>query len=80
MLTVNNVKYANSSKLLVSLSNVVTGLFDVSAYTDKGFFKELANTNYLKLVKVDSSGMGICWPHEQDFSADTIESELLDIN
>lgn len=77
MLTIENVKHAYSSKLLVSLSNGVTGLFDVSAYTDKGSFKELANENYLKLVKVDSSGMGVCWPNEQDFSADTLEAELL---
>ena len=78
MLTVNSVKHTKSSMLAVRLSNGVTGLFDVSAYTDKGFFKELANENYLKLVKIDSSGMGICWPNEQDFSADTLEAELVD--
>ena len=76
MLTVSSVEYTSSSLLAVSLSNGVTGFFDVSAYTDKGFFKELANENYLKLVKIDSSGMGICWPNEQDFSADTLEIEL----
>ena len=77
MLTVENVTHAHSTKLAVSLSNGATGLFDVSAYTKKGFYKELLNENFLKLVKVDSTGMGICWPNEQDFSADTIEAELL---
>lgn len=80
MLTVNSVKHATAQKLEVSLSNGLTGLFDVSEYAKKGFFKELANEAYLKLVKVDSSGMGICWPNEQDFSADTLEAELISIN
>ena len=77
MLTVNSVKYAGSHKLKVSLSNGLIGLFDVSSYMTKGFFKELSNEAYLKLVKVDSSGMGIYWPNEQDFSADTLEAELI---
>ena len=76
MLFVNSVKYFESTKLHVILSNGKEGLFDVEKYTTKGFFKELANKNYLKKVKVDSSGMGIFWPNEQDFSADTIEVEL----
>ncbi|PCI58870.1 MAG: hypothetical protein COB35_12695 [Gammaproteobacteria bacterium] len=61
----------------MSLSNGVSGLFDVSPYINKGFFKELANEAYVKLVKVDSSGMGVCWPNEQDFSVDTLEAELI---
>lgn len=49
----------------------------MSPYINKGFFKELANEAYVKLVKVDSSGMGVCWPNEQDFSVDTLEAELI---
>jgi len=77
MLMVSSVDYVGSHKLKISLSNGLTGLFDVSSYMTKGFFKELSNEAYLKRVKVDSSGMGICWPNEQDFSADTLEAELI---
>lgn len=77
MLTVKRVKYAGTYKLQVSLSNGKIGLFDVSGYIIKGFFKELANEDYLKKVYVDSSGMGIRWPNGQDLSADTIEEELI---
>ena len=80
MLTVNSVKYAGAYKLYVSLSNGQTGLFDVSGYTQKGFFKELANEDYLKQVAVDRTGMGICWPNEQDLSANTLAAALIDAN
>lgn len=80
MLIVNSVRYVGAFKLHVSLSNGDSGLFDVSGYTNKGFFKELANEEYLKQVSVDSSGMGIRWPNEQDFSADTLEAELIKTN
>lgn len=79
MLTVEAVEYVGSHQLKVKLSNGSMGLFDVTEYLTKGFFKELANDNYLRLVKVDGSGMGICWPNEQDFSADTLEAELTPI-
>lgn len=77
MLTVNHVEYTGSYKLKVSLSNGSEGMFDVSPYITKGFFKQLADEHYLKQVKVDESGMGVCWPDEQDFSADTLEAELI---
>lgn len=77
MLTVKSVTHATENKLRVSLSNGKTGIFDLTNYINKGFFKELADENYLKLVNVDSSGMGIFWPNEQDFSADTLEAELI---
>jgi len=80
MLTVNSVRYVGSYKLQISLSDGAMGLFDVSNYITKGTFKELSNETYLKLVEVDDSSMGICWPNGQDFSADTLECELDIIN
>lgn len=64
----------------ISLSNGTTGLFDVSSYIKQGMFTELSNETYLKLVEVDDSSMGICWPNDQDFSADTLGCELDIIN
>lgn len=58
MLKVNKVEYTGSYKLKVSLSNGTEGLFDVSPYITKGFFKQLADDHYLKQVKVDESSMG----------------------
>lgn len=80
MLIVNSVRYVGSYKLQINLSNGTTGLFDVSNYITKGAFKELSNETYLKLVEVDDSSMGICWPNGQDFSSDTLECELDIIN
>ncbi|CAD7847279.1 MAG: hypothetical protein [Olavius algarvensis Gamma 1 endosymbiont] len=39
-----------------------------------GAFKELIDESYFKLVR--PAHYGISWPHEQDFSSDTI---ILDI-
>jgi len=56
------------------LSNGKTGYFDVSPYLEKGIFKELQNYSYFKKVKPAFGG--VVWPHQQDFSAETIEYEL----
>ncbi len=37
-------------------------------------FTELKDENYFRSVKTGFGG--IVWPHEQDFSADTIEYEM----
>ena len=76
MLMVMSADYLGTCKLRICLSNGVIGLFDVSGYISKGFFKELSDDIYLQKVKVDSSGMGIYWPNGQDFSANTLEAEL----
>lgn len=60
--------------LLVKLSNGKKGSFDVKPYLDKGIFTELKDKNYFSSVKIGFGG--IIWPHEQDFSADTIEYEM----
>ena len=61
-------------KLRIQLSNGKRGLFDVSPYLDKGVFHELKEPSYFSRVKVAFGG--VMWPHEQDFSAGTIEYEL----
>lgn len=45
-------------------------LFDASPFLDKGIFNELKDFNYFKQVKVAFGS--IEWPHEQDFSKDTL--------
>jgi hypothetical protein len=57
--------------LTVKLSNGKAGVFDVSPFIDKGIFQELKDERYFKQVMV--RGRSICWPHEQDFCADTID-------
>jgi hypothetical protein len=64
--------------LFVKLSNKTEGLFDVSPYVDKGIFKELQQKDYFNQVRLSFGG--VAWPHEQDFSADTIAVELVQPN
>jgi len=61
-------------KVRVEFSNGRKGIFDVSPYIDKGVFVELKDMAYSRSVRPASGG--IMWPHEQDFSAETIEYEL----
>ena len=60
--------------LLITLTNGISGEFDVSPYLEKGIFKELKDKNYFSQVRPISGG--IAWAHEQDFSVDTIELEM----
>lgn len=59
--------------LLLSFANGEQRVFDVNPYMSKGIFKELCSFNYFKQVKPFFGGVG--WPHEQDFSADTLYME-----
>jgi hypothetical protein len=61
-------------KLRIQLSNGRKGLFDVAPYLDKGVFNELREPTYFARVRVAFGG--VMWPHEQDFSPETIEYEL----
>ncbi len=63
--------------LFITLSNGKVGEFDVSRYLNKGIFKELKDQEYFKQVRPAFGG--VVWPHEQDFSADTIEVEMSEI-
>ncbi|MEW6607533.1 MAG: DUF2442 domain-containing protein [bacterium] len=74
MLKVIHVEPIDSYKLKVNLSDGQSGTFDVSPYLNKGVFRELKNKDYFSTVRVAFGG--IVWPHEQDFSADTISYEM----
>lgn len=65
----------NGYRLRIRLSNGKTGVFDVSPYLDKGVFTELRDPQYFRRVRVAFGG--VMWPHEQDFSAETVECELV---
>ena len=62
--------------LFVKMSNGKSGEFDVSPYINRGIFKELKTESYFNQVKPAFGG--VSWPHKQDFSADTIEVELVE--
>jgi hypothetical protein len=74
MIKVDYVEVRDNYILFAKLSNGNKGFFDVKPYLDKGIFTELKDENYFRSVKVGFGG--IIWPHEQDFSADTIEYEM----
>lgn len=71
VLSANPIK---NYKLQISLSNGKNGVFDVSPYLDKGVFTELRDPHYFRCVQIAFGG--VMWPHEQNFSAETIEYEL----
>lgn len=62
--------------LFVRMANGKSGEFDVSPYLNKGIFKELKKVSYFKQAKPAFGG--VVWPHEQDFSANTIEAEMVE--
>lgn len=68
--TVITVKPENGYKLAVTFENGEKRLFDVTPFLEKGVFSELKDINYFKKVKVAFGA--IEWPHEQDFSKDTL--------
>ena len=57
-------------KLFVEFANGEARLFDVSPYLDRGIFRELRDMAYFRRVRVIRGGVE--WPHEQDFSTDTL--------
>ncbi|MDX8377485.1 MAG: DUF2442 domain-containing protein [Mariprofundales bacterium] len=74
MIKVCQVNATNNYELQVTLSNGKNGIFDVKPYIEKGVFTELKDKRYFNSVRLMFGG--VAWPHEQDFSADTIEYEL----
>ncbi len=68
--TVITVEPEDNYKLAVTFDNGEKRLFDVAPFLDKGVFSELKNVDYFKKVKVAFGA--IEWPHEQDFSKDTL--------
>lgn len=75
MLKVTSVAPAENYRLRIVLSDNRKGVFDVTPYLDKGVFRELRELAYFRRVRAAFGG--VVWPHEQDFSAETIEHELL---
>jgi len=57
-------------KLAITFDNGEKRLFDVTPFLEKGVFRELKNVDYFNQVKVAFGS--IEWPHEQDFSHDTL--------
>ena len=57
-------------KIKILTSTGISGIFDVKPYLSGSAFKELADESYFRLVR--PAHHGIAWPHEQDFSSDTI--------
>ncbi|NJM11563.1 MAG: DUF2442 domain-containing protein [Synechococcaceae cyanobacterium SM1_2_3] len=57
-------------KIKILTSTGISGIFDVKPYLSGSTFKELADESYFRLVR--PAHHGIAWPHEQDFSSDTI--------
>jgi hypothetical protein len=74
MIKVIHVEPKNNYKLYVKLSNGLSGIFNVEPYLDKGIFTELKDRAYFNSVELLFGG--VAWPHEQDFSAHTIEYEM----
>jgi hypothetical protein len=74
MVKVVRVEPIENYRLRILLSNGKEGTFDVTPYLNKGVFHELCDKNYFHRVKAAFGG--VIWPHEQDFSAETIEYEL----
>ena len=64
------VEPENDFKLAITFENGERRIFDVTPYLDKGIFSELRNVSYFQKVKVAFGS--IEWPHEQDFSKDTL--------
>jgi len=77
MVKVSDVEAKDDYVLLVSLSNGKKGFFDVKPYLEKGIFTELKDKSLFEAVRPAFGG--IVWPHQQDFSADTIEYEMKQI-
>ena len=74
MVKVLSVEAIDNHRLRVSLSNNRKGVFDVKPYLNRGIFRELKDEQYFRRVRVAYGG--VVWPHEQDFSPETIEYEL----
>ena len=58
-------------------SSGISGVFDVKPYLEGSAFKELKDWSYFKLVR--PAYHGVIWPHEQDFSSDTIVFDIQNV-
>lgn len=60
----------NGFRIDILTSSGISGIFDVKPYLRNNALKELADESYFRLVR--PAHHGILWPHQQDFSSDTI--------
>lgn len=60
----------NDFRIDILTNSGISGIFDVKPYLHGSVFKELTDESYFRLVR--PAHYGIMWPHEQDFSSDTI--------
>src|SRR5438128_6614687 len=67
---VKKVEPTNNHILIVAIANGEIRESDVKPYLDKGIFTELKDLSYFRSVKVVAGSVE--WPHEQDFSFDTL--------
>lgn len=61
-------------RIEIETSGGLLGVFDVKPYLKGSAFRELTKESYFRLVR--PARHGIAWPHEQDFSADTIIGDI----
>lgn len=64
--------------LVLAFANGERRRFDVTPYLDKGIFQELRNPAYFRRVRAVSGY--VAWPHDQDFSWDTLYLESVPVN
>ena len=67
---VKQVEPMPNYRLKVQFENNEIKEFDTTPFLDKGIFKELKDEVYFKQVRVAFGSVE--WPHEQDFSKDTL--------
>ncbi len=62
-------------KIRIKMASGLHGIFDVKPYLHGSAFEELKDMAYFRSVRPIRHG--IRWPHEQDFSADTIVFDIM---
>lgn len=65
-----SVTPSRNYELELEFSNGERRLFDVKPYLDKGIFAQLKDWSYF--ARVQAHPRFVSWPHEQDFSLDTL--------
>ena len=67
---VEKVEPTDNFQLVITFTNGEVRQFDVKPYLDKGIFTELKDPSYFQSVRAVAGS--IEWPHQQDFSFDTL--------
>ena len=71
------VEPEETTSLVLAFANGERRRFDVTPYLDKGIFRELRNPAYFRRVRAVSGY--VTWPHDQDFSWDTLYLESVPV-